>query len=161
MPLPRSLAFSRGVEYEGKDGKRHAPVMIHRAILGSLERFIGVLTEHYAGEFPLWLAPVQCAILAVTPVTDEIQAHAREVERKLLEAGLRCEIDLSTDNISDKIKARERQKVPYMAVVGGREVEAGTVAVRRHRKGNQGPAPIGDFVENLRRDVAAKIPLPA
>jgi threonyl-tRNA synthetase len=159
IQLDFQLPVRMGAEYEGQDGQRHAPVMIHRAILGSLERFIGVLTEHYGGEFPLWLAPVQAAVLAVTPLTDAVSAYARKVHEKLLAAGLRSEIDLSGDNISDKIKARELQKTPYMAVVGAKEEGAGTVAVRRHKKGNQGVVPADDFVSNLRREVAAKNPL--
>jgi threonyl-tRNA synthetase len=156
IQLDFQLPARMGAEYEGPDGRRHPPVMIHRAILGSLERFIGVLTEHFGGEFPLWLAPVQAAVLAVTPITDEVAAYARRVHGMLAEAGLRSEIDLSGDNISDKIKAREIQKVPYMAVVGAKECGAGTVAVRRHRKGNQGAVKAEEFVSNLRRDVAAK-----
>jgi len=148
-----------GAEYEGQDGQRHVPVMIHRAMLGSLERFIGVLTEHYAGEFPLWLAPVQCAVIAVSPVTPEIETAARKTHEALLAAGLRSELDLSSDNISEKIKPRELQKVPYMAVVGGREASAGTVAVRRHKKGNQGVLKLEEFVGKLKADVDAKAPL--
>ena len=159
IQLDFQLPLRMGAEYEGADGQRHAPVMIHRAILGSLERFIGVLTEHYGGEFPLWLAPVQAAILAVTPLTPEVEAHARKVQGLLLEAGLRSEIDLSGDNISDKIKAREIQKTPYMAGVGARESGAGTVAVRRHKKGNQGVVKVEEFVAALRRDVSAKTAL--
>ncbi len=159
IQLDFQLPLRMGAEYEGSDGRRHPPVMIHRAILGSLERFIGVLTEHYAGQFPLWLAPVQAAVIAVTPVTDEIAAHARKVHAALAEAGLRSEIDLSADNISDKIKPREIQKIAYMAVVGAREAGAGTVAVRRHGKGNQGAQKVEDFVAHLRREVAAKTAL--
>jgi threonyl-tRNA synthetase len=156
IQLDFQLPVRMGAEYEGQDGQRHHPVMIHRAILGSLERFIGVLTEHYGGEFPLWLAPVQVALLAVSPITDEIAAYATQVHRKLIDAGLRCEIDLSGDNISAKIKARELQKIPYMAVVGAKEAAAGTVAIREHKKGNRGAVPAEDFVSNLRRDVAAR-----
>jgi threonyl-tRNA synthetase len=159
IQLDFQLPQRMGAEYEGADGRRHAPVMIHRAMLGSLERFIAVLTEHYGGEFPLWLSPVQAAVLAVTPLSDEIQAYARKAEAALLSAGLRCEIDLSADHISAKIKAREIQKIPFMAVVGAKEVQAGTVAVREHKKGNRGTVPLDDFVANLRRDVAAKTAL--
>jgi threonyl-tRNA synthetase len=156
IQLDFQLPVRMGAEYEGQDGKRHHPVMIHRAILGSLERFIGVLTEHYGGEFPLWLAPVQVALLAVSPVSDEIAAYAKSVQKKLLDAGLRSEIDLSEDNISAKIKARELQKIPFMAVVGAKEVAAGAVAVREHKKGNRGVVAADEFVSNLRRDVAAR-----
>jgi threonyl-tRNA synthetase len=130
--------------------------MIHRAILGSLERFIGILTEHFGGEFPLWLAPVQVAVIAVTPLTDVILAYAKKVQQKLHDAGLRSEIDLSEENISAKIRARELQKIPYMAIVGARESADGTVAVREHKKGSRGGVVLDEFVSNLRRDVAAK-----
>ncbi len=156
IQLDFQLPVRMGAEYEGQDGQRHHPVMIHRAMLGSLERFIGVLTEHYGGEFPLWLAPVQCAIVAVTPLTDEIAAYAKALHQKMLDAGLRCEIDLSADHISAKIKAREIQKVPYMAVVGAKEVASGSVNVREHKKKETRTIPAEDFVSNLRRDVAAK-----
>jgi len=159
IQLDFQLPLRMGAEYEGQDGQRHVPVMIHRAMLGSLERFIGVLTEHYAGEFPLWLAPVQCAVIAVSPVTPEIEAAARKTHAALEAAGLRSELDLSSDNISEKIKPREQQKVPYMAVVGGREASAGTVAVRRHKKGNQGVLKLEEFVGKLKADVDAKAPL--
>jgi threonyl-tRNA synthetase len=159
IQLDFQLPVRMGAEYEGQDGQRHHPVMIHRAILGSLERFIGVLTEHYGGVFPLWLAPVQVAVLAVSPITDDIAAYATKVHQALVDAGLRSEIDLSEDNISAKIKARELQKLPYMAVVGAKESAAGTVAIREHKKGNRGVIPLVDFVSNLRRDVAAKTTL--
>ncbi|HLY73028.1 MAG TPA: threonine--tRNA ligase [Planctomycetota bacterium] len=156
IQLDFQLPQRMGCEYEGQDGQRHHPVMIHRAMLGSLERFIGILTEHYGGDFPLWLAPVQAAVLAVTPLSDEIEAYAKALHRNLLDAGLRCEIDLSADHISAKIKARELQKVPYMAVVGAKEVAAVTVNVREHKKKETRTLPADDFVSNLRRDVAAK-----
>jgi threonyl-tRNA synthetase len=156
IQLDFQLPQRMGCEYEGQDGQRHHPVMIHRAMLGSLERFIGILTEHYGGEFPLWLAPVQAAVLAVTPLSDETEAYAKALHRKLLDAGLRCEIDLSADHISAKIKARELQKVPFMAVVGAKEVAAATVNVREHKKKETRTLPADDFVSNLRRDVAAK-----
>jgi threonyl-tRNA synthetase len=130
--------------------------MIHRAVLGSLERFIAVLIEHYGGEFPLWLAPVQAAVI---PVSEKEHEYAREVHGKLRAAGLRAEIDLSGERVSYKIRAHELRKVPYMAVVGPREAQAGTVAVRARRKGDLGPVKVEDFVSELRRDVAAKNPL--
>jgi threonyl-tRNA synthetase len=156
IQLDFQLPIRMGADYEGRDGRRHNPVMIHRAILGSLERFIGILTEHFGGEFPLWLAPVQVAVIAVTPLTDEILAYAKKVQQKLQDAGLRSEIDLSEDNISAKIRARELQKIPYMAIVGAREAVAGAVAVRDHKKGSRGGVALDEFVSNLRRDVAAK-----
>ena len=156
IQLDFQLPVRMGADYEGRDGRRHNPVMIHRAILGSLERFIGILTEHFGGEFPLWLAPVQVAVIAVTPLTDVILAYAKKVQQKLHDAGLRSEIDLSEENISAKIRARELQKIPYMAIVGARESADGTVAVREHKKGSRGGVVLDEFVSNLRRDVAAK-----
>jgi threonyl-tRNA synthetase len=156
IQLDFQLPLRMGVEYEGADGRRHAPVMIHRAVLGSLERFIAVLIEHYGGDFPLWLAPVQAVVI---PVSEKEYGYAREVHRKLREAGLRAEIDLSGERVSYKIRAHELRKVPYMAVVGPREAQAGTVAVRARRKGDLGPVKVEDFVSELRRDVAAKNPL--
>jgi threonyl-tRNA synthetase len=156
IQLDFQLPVRMGAEYEGQDGVRHHPVMIHRAILGSLERFIGVLTEHYGGEFPLWLAPVQASVLAVTPLTDEVAAYAKQVHQKLVDAGLRCEIDLSGDHISAKIKARELQKVPYMAIVGAKELAAGSVNIREHKKKETRNLPADELVSNLRRDVAAR-----
>jgi threonyl-tRNA synthetase len=156
IQLDFQLPLRMGVEYEGADGRRHVPVMIHRAVLGSLERFIAVLIEHYGGEFPLWLAPVQAAVI---PVSEKEHEYAREVHVKLRAAGLRAEIDLSGERVSYKIRAHELRKVPYMAVVGPREAQAGTVAVRARRKGDLGPVKVEDFVSELRRDVAAKNPL--
>jgi len=145
------------IEYEGADGKRHRPVMIHRAILGSLERFIGVLTEHYAGNFPLWLAPLQAAVV---PVGDKFDAYAKQVHAKLREAGLRVEIDLSNERLSAKIRSFELQKVPYMLVCGQREADAGSVAVRERSKGDVGAVKVEELIANLRRDIAAKTALP-
>lgn len=147
--LPRRM----GAEYEGPDGRRHIPVMIHRAILGSLERFIAILTEHYGGDFPLWLAPTQVVVLSVT---EKEAGYARGVQDRLREAGVRSEIDLSADRISYKIRAAEVRKVPYMAVVGAREAASGTVAVRERRKGDRGPMKVEAFVDHLRREIAAK-----
>jgi threonyl-tRNA synthetase len=153
IQLDFQLPQRMGAEYEGADGNRHAPVMIHRAILGSLQRFIGVLTEHYGGDFPLWLAPVQVAVL---PVTEKETEYARQVHERFLAAGLRSEIDLSGERISYKIRAHELQKIPYMAVVGAKESAAGTVALRERKKGDLGPVPVDEVISNLRRDVAAK-----
>ncbi|MBI2900768.1 MAG: threonine--tRNA ligase [Planctomycetes bacterium] len=150
IQLDFQLPQRMDAKYEGPDGKYHHPVMIHRAILGSLERFIGVLTEHYGGEFPLWLSPVQAVVL---PVTDKDEGYAKEVGAKLAAAGVRCEIDLSNDRISYKIRASQLQKVPYMLVVGAREREAGTVAVRDRKKGDLGPVRADDFLVNLRREI--------
>src|SRR3954451_2241027 len=119
--------------YTGADNAEHRPVMIHRALMGSYERFIGILLEHYAGEFPVWLAPVQAIVL---PVADRHIEYARQVQSEL--AGYRVEVDDRTESIGRKIREAELRKIPYMLVVGDREAESGTVAVRRHREGDLG-----------------------
>jgi len=116
------------MEYMGEDNERHRPVMIHRAILGTIERYVGVLIEHYAGAFPLWLAPEQVRIV---PVADRHAGHARELVERLKSAGLRGDVDDSRETVPKKIRAAELMKVPYTLVVGDKEIEAGTVAVRR------------------------------
>ncbi|MBY0281092.1 MAG: threonine--tRNA ligase [Alphaproteobacteria bacterium] len=128
--LPERLDAS----YIGEDGKRHRPVMLHRAVLGSFERFIGVLIEHYAGKFPLWLAPVQAVI---APITDEAAPYAQELHDQLRGQGVRVQIDARNEKISYKIREHSLQKVPYILVVGKREAEEGTVAVRRLGGENQ------------------------
>jgi threonyl-tRNA synthetase len=119
--------------YTGADNAEHRPVMIHRALMGSYERFIGILVEHYAGEFPVWLAPVQAIVL---PVADRHIDYAREVRSSLSE--FRVEVDERTESIGRKIRDAELRKIPYMLVVGDREAESATAAVRRHREGDQG-----------------------
>jgi threonyl-tRNA synthetase len=130
--------------------------MIHRAILGSLERFIGVLTEHYAGEFPLWLAPVQAMVLAIGEAEE---AYAKSVHAKLIEAGVRAEIDLSPQRVSYKIREATLQKVPYMLVCGAREAASGSVSVRERKAGDLGAVPAGEFIEKLRRDIGVQTAL--
>ena len=132
--------------YTGADNAEHRPVMIHRALMGSFERFIGILIEHYAGEFPLWLAPVQAIAL---PIADRHDDAAREVVRTLRDAGLRAEVDDRTESVGRKIRDAELRKIPYMLVVGDREAEEGTVSVRRHGEGDQGSMPVADLVEQL------------
>jgi threonyl-tRNA synthetase len=119
--------------------------MIHRALMGSFERFIGILIEHYAGEFPLWLAPVQAVVL---PVADRHLEYAREVAGAL--DGLRVEVDDRTESIGRKIREAELRKVPYMLVVGDREAEGRTVALRRHREGDQGAVGLDELGERLK-----------
>lgn len=139
--------------YQGADGARHRPVMIHRAIFGSLERFVGVLLEHFAGAFPAWLAPVQALIL---PIADRHAAYGQAVLGALRAAGLRAEADDRPEKIGYRIAAAQRQKVPYMLVVGDREVEAGLVAVRARQGGDLGQRPLAAFVEDLRVEVAER-----
>jgi threonyl-tRNA synthetase len=137
--------------YTGADNTEHRPVMIHRALMGSFERFIGILIEHYAGEFPLWLAPVQVAVL---PIADRHLDYARETAAHLREAGVRVEVDERSESIGKKIREAEVKKVPYMLVVGDQEQEAGAVAVRRHREGDQGALPLAEFAQRVRDEIA-------
>jgi threonyl-tRNA synthetase len=156
IQLDFQLPLRFKAEYEAADGHRHTPVMIHRAILGSLERFIGVLTEHYAGEFPLWLAPVQAVVI---PIGEAEEAYAKSVHGKLVEAGVRAELDLSPQRVSYKIREATLQKVPYMAVCGAREAASGSVSVRERKAGDLGAVPAGEFIEKLRRDIGVQTAL--
>jgi threonyl-tRNA synthetase len=137
--------------YTGADNEEHQPVMIHRALLGSFERFIGILIEHYAGEFPLWLAPVQALVL---PIADRHEEYAREVAAQL--DGLRVEVDARTESVGKKIREGELRKVPYMLVVGDNEAEARQVSVRRHREGDLGAMSIDEFASRAREQIAEK-----
>ena len=143
--LPERLDAS----YVGEDGAKHRPVMLHRAILGSFERFIGVLIEHYAGRFPLWLAPVQ---VVVTTITNDADDYAAKVHRALVETGIRAEIDTRPEKINYKVRAHSLAKVPVMLVVGAREAEAGTVAVRRLGGKDQEILALGDALHTLLAD---------
>ncbi len=140
------------LEYTGADNTDHRPVMIHRALLGSFERFIGILIEHYAGEFPLWLAPVQALIL---PIADRHEDYAREVEKQL--EGVRVEVDDRTESVGKKIREGELRKVPYMLVVGDNEAEAGQVSVRRHREGDLGAMSVDDFLTRAREEITQRV----
>jgi threonyl-tRNA synthetase len=139
-----------GLTYNGADNAEHMPVMIHRALFGSFERFIGILLEHTAGELPFWLAPVQAAVL---PIADRHNDYARQVADELREAGLRSEVDDRTESIGKKIRAAELQKIPYMLVVGDREAETAEVGVRRHREGDIGSMSVAAFAERARAEV--------
>jgi threonyl-tRNA synthetase len=139
--------------YTGADNADHRPVMIHRALMGSFERFMGILIEHYAGEFPLWLAPVQAAVL---PLADRHVDYAREVQAALTAAGLRADVDDRTESVGRKIREAELRKVPYMLVVGDREAEQRAVAVRRHREGDQGSEALDDLVARLAAEAASR-----
>ena len=136
--------------YTGADNAEHRPVMIHRASMGSFERFIGILIEHYAGEFPLWLAPVQAVVL---PIADRHVGYAGEVAERLREPGIRADIDERSESIGKKIREAEVLKVPYMLVVGDSEQAAGEVAVRRHREGDLGAVPAGEFADRALHEI--------
>jgi threonyl-tRNA synthetase len=133
--------------YTGADNAEHRPAMIHRALLGSFERFIGILIEHYAGEFPLWLAPVQAIVL---PVADRFNDYGAAVIQRLRADGARVELDDRSESVGRKIRDAELRKVPYMLIVGEREESEGTVAVREHRAGDVGTEALAEFVERLR-----------
>ena len=143
-----------GLKYIGADNAEHQPVVIHRAIFGSFERFIGILIEHFAGAFPLWLAPIQVAVL---PIADRHMAYAESVEAQLAAAGLRVTLDRRVEKIGYKIREAQLQKVPYMLVIGDREVAEGTVSVRTRLGGDQGGAPVSEFVTSARDEVARRL----
>ncbi len=153
VQLDYSMPERFGLAYTGADNAEHRPVMIHRALLGSFERFIGILTEHYAGEFPLWLAPVQALVL---PIADRHGDYAREVAERLREAGLRAEVDERSESIGKKIREGELRKAPYMLVVGDEEQSSGRVAVRRHREGDQGTVPVAEFAKRALGEIALR-----
>ncbi|HZN05448.1 MAG TPA: threonine--tRNA ligase [Pyrinomonadaceae bacterium] len=136
------------MEYIGEDNKPHQPLMVHRALFGSVERFFGVLIEHYAGAFPMWLAPVQVAVL---PITDRVNDYAEELERELRASGFRVEANLRSEKIGAKIRDAQLQKVPFMLVLGDREKEQRAVAVRERAKGDIGVMPVEEFKEMARR----------
>ena len=141
------------MEYIGEDNKPHQPLMVHRALFGSVERFFGVLIEHYAGAFPMWLAPVQVAIL---PITDRVNDYAEELERELRDSGFRVEANLRSEKIGAKIRDAQLQKVPFMLVVGDREKEQRAVAVRERTKGDIGAMPVEEFRQMARRLVETR-----
>jgi len=141
------------LKYVGADNTEHAPVVIHRAIYGSFERFIALLLEEYAGAFPLWIAPVQVAVL---PIADRHIEYARGVLERLKAAGLRAELDDRQEKIGYKIREAQVQKVPYMLVVGDREAADGLVAVRSRSAGDQGPRPVDEFIAAALDEVAQK-----
>ncbi len=149
MQLPERFEL----EYVGSDGEKHRPIMIHRVVLGSIERFIGVITEHFAGAFPLWLAPVQVKVL---PITDRAADYARSVAAKLDEVGLRAETDVRNEKIGYKIREAQLQKIPYMLVVGDREAEAGTVAVRTRAGEDLGAVELQSFIDRALEEVKTK-----
>jgi threonyl-tRNA synthetase len=155
VQLDYSMPERFGLEYTGADNEDHRPVMVHRALLGSFERFIGILIEHYAGEFPLWLSPVQAAVL---PIADRHTEYARQVAEQLREASLRAEVDERSESIGRKIRDAELHKAPYMLIVGDKEAEEGTVAVRRHREGDIGTMPVAEFGSMALEEVQSKRP---
>ncbi|MCD7754742.1 MAG: threonine--tRNA ligase [Firmicutes bacterium] len=149
MQLPERFEL----EYVGEDGLKHRPVMIHRVVLGSIERFIGVITEHFAGAFPLWLAPVQVKVL---PVTDRAHEYASTINAKLNDANIRAEADLRSEKLGYKIREAQLQKIPYMLVVGDRDMENGTVSVRTRSGEDLGATTLECFLEKCQSEIASK-----
>ncbi|MBQ7895927.1 MAG: threonine--tRNA ligase, partial [Oscillospiraceae bacterium] len=149
MQLPERFEL----EYVGEDGGKHRPVMIHRVVLGSIERFIGVITEHFAGAFPLWLSPVQAVIM---PITDRTADYANEVKEKLEALGMRVETDLRNEKIGYKIREAQLKKVPYMIVLGDKEKEAGTIAVRTRNGVDLGAMSFDDFAAKATEQIRSK-----
>ncbi|GIW06741.1 MAG: threonine--tRNA ligase [Dehalococcoidia bacterium] len=142
-----------GLTYVGPDGQEHEPFMVHRALYGSFERFFAVLVEHFAGAFPVWLAPVQVAVI---PIADRHHAYAAEVERRLRAVGLRVVVDASSERMQHKIRQAQLQKIPYMLVVGDKEAADGAVAVRRRTGENLGAMPLAEFIAEAQDAIASK-----
>ncbi len=141
------------MNYTGEDGRDHRVIMLHRAILGSLERFIGILIEHYAGAFPLWLSPVQVRVLTIA---ERHNAVAKALVERLQKEGFRVESDLRTEKIGYKIREAEMMKVPYVFVVGDKEMESGQVAVRMRGRQDLGPQAVDTMIDRLKQEVAQK-----
>ena len=141
------------LEYTGADGEKHCPVMIHRVVFGSIERFIGIITEHFAGAFPVWLSPVQVKVM---PITDRTSDYAKDVAAKLSAAGVRVETDLRNEKIGYKIREAQMQKTPYMLVIGDREAESGAVAVRTRGGEDLGAMPLDGFIERITGEIKSR-----
>jgi threonyl-tRNA synthetase len=148
-----TLPENFGLTYVGEDGLEHRPYMIHRALLGSMERFMGVLIEHYAGAFPVWLSPVQAMLI---PIADRHLPYIREVAEKLQSAGIRVQVDDRNERMNAKIRDAQNQKIPYMLVVGDQEVSQGTVALRLRSGENPGPMPLQDFIDKAGLDIQSR-----
>ena len=153
IQLDSQLPERFNLEYTGEDGQKHRPVMIHRVVFGSIERFIGVITEHFAGAFPLWLTPVQVKVL---PVTDRAHEYAKGLTQKLVDAGIRTEDDCRSEKLGYKIREAQMQKIPYMLVVGDRDMENGTVSVRTRKGEDLGAMTMDAFLSKCLAEIASK-----
>jgi threonyl-tRNA synthetase len=138
-----------GLGYVGEDGAKHQPLMVHRALLGSVERFFGILIEHYAGAFPLWLAPVQ---VEICPVSEKVADYSKHVTETLKRHNIRVHLDDRNEKLPAKIRDAQMQKIPYMLIVGPKEAEAGTVSVRHRSKGDLGPKPLAEVIAALQQE---------
>ena len=141
------------LEYTGADGEKHRPIMIHRVVFGSIERFIGVITEHFAGAFPVWLSPVQARVM---PITDRAADYAKQIAQRLDQEGVRVDTDLRNEKIGYKIREAQMQKLPYMLVVGDKEAEAGTVSVRTRGGVDLGAMPVDDFIAKIKEEIKTR-----
>jgi threonyl-tRNA synthetase len=139
-----------GCVYIGEDGQEHTPVVLHRAVTGSTERFMGVIIEHFAGAFPVWLAPIQAILI---PIADRHVAYAQQVAEQLKAAGLRADVDERAERMNSKIRDAQKQKIPYMLVVGDKEMEAGQVALRLRGGENPGPVAVEEFLSRARKEI--------
>jgi len=147
--LPKRFDLS----YIASDGQAHQPVMLHRALLGSVERFLGVLIEHYAGAFPIWLAPVQALVI---PISERHHEYARQVADRLTQANVRVEVDDRNEKMGYKIRAAQTRKIPYMLVVGDKEVQSGQVSVRNRFQGDEGAQPLESFVKKIEEFIQSR-----
>ncbi len=154
IQLDFQLPLRFELEYTGADGEKHRPIMIHRVAFGSIERFIGILIEHFAGAFPTWLAPVQVKVL---PISDKYMGYGEKVLDELKKAGIRAELDVRAEKIGYKIREAQMQKIPYMLVVGAKEEEDGLVAVRSRFEGDEGQKNLADFIAALQEEIAGKV----
>jgi threonyl-tRNA synthetase len=150
IQVDRHLPHQFGLEYVGEDGQRHQPVMIHRGVISTMERMVAFLTEHYAGAFPLWLAPVQAILL---PIADRHKEYAETVVKQLKAAGIRVELDARNEKVGKKIAEAEVQKIPYMLVMGDRDAAAGNVSVRKRGEGDLGAVSVADLIARLKNEI--------
>jgi threonyl-tRNA synthetase len=153
VQLDYQLPEKFDLTYEGSDGNKHRPVMIHRAIYGSFERFVGILTEHFAGNFPLWIAPVQLSVLSITDASKE---YADKIYTELRNEGFRVFLDTRNEKIGYKIRESENKKIPYMIVLGDKEIENNNISVRQHKKGDIGKFELKEFIQKLKLEVLQK-----
>lgn len=153
IQLDMNLPERFDLKYRGKDGKDHKPMILHRVIYGSLERFIGILIEHFGGFFPLWLSPVQVRVLSITSASE---VYAAEIHKTLRDQGIRCELDVREEKIGLKIREAEKEKTPYMVVVGEKEKESKRISVRKHKVGDQGSINLEEFLNKLNKEILDK-----
>ena len=153
IQLDYQLPDRFNLEYTGSDGEKHTPVMIHRVVFGSIERFIGVITEHFAGAFPIWLAPVQVKLL---PIADRHHDYAFEIAKKLEAKGIRCEVDTRSEKTGYKIREAQLQKIPYMLLMGDKDIEGNCVSVRKRGEGDIGAMGVDEFVEMAAKQIESK-----